>query len=266
VDIRSTVAPRSVWSLIRFKTDDAKGFKVWPVSLGLVLAPFVLAAIDSAISPKKEVKQLAQASATPTTQETVAAATTAPANPTPTPEFVSTPTVVPSPTATLVESPAATLTPTPTPKPTATPKSPTPTPTPESTATPAPTPTPFAKRPVKVDLMGQKPDKDDRIAIALVKKMKWSLSGDPVIAATEDGQEFLRVAGQSKNYPSLGVSGTVAHAGADSFGAIAEADIYLKAFNEAVGKDFEDYWAKALGEKPKANWLDALTFWRRYSA
>src|SRR6516162_1156104 len=38
-----------VWALLRLKTDGSKGFKAWPVALGLLVAPFLFAALGAAI-------------------------------------------------------------------------------------------------------------------------------------------------------------------------------------------------------------------------
>jgi len=171
--------------------------------------------------------------------------------------------------------PTATPRPTPTPKPT-----PTPTPTPPPTPEPTPTPTPFAKRVVKYDLEGQKPDKDDRAAMEIIKKMKWTLNGDPVIAAAEDSEQFLKVAAQMKDYPTFIVKMSVMGTGARSFdqsveiadkmraeGATEEeidkADklqnpfhAYLATSEKILGENFTNYWTNVLGEMPKANWFD----------
>lgn len=56
----------------------------------------------------------------------------------------------------------------------------------------------FKKRAVKLDLEGEEPTKDDRLAIAIIKKMKWSLDMDPTQAAWEDINEFYRVTDEMK--------------------------------------------------------------------
>ncbi len=63
-----------VWALLGLKTDGSKGFKAWPVCLGLVVAPFLLGVLGAAINPKKETKEVVQASATPAVQTAVSLA------------------------------------------------------------------------------------------------------------------------------------------------------------------------------------------------
>jgi T4 superinfection immunity protein len=157
-----------VWALLALKTDGSKGFKAWPVGLGLVVAPFLFGAFGAAINLQKETNEVVQASATPAVQETAAGTLTAmPAQqgaagaaavsmtpigtPMEQPAATPTPVATTKPTATPVEQPAATPTPVATTKPTATPaEQPAATPTPvaktKPTATPkavtAPSPTP----------------------------------------------------------------------------------------------------------------------------
>jgi hypothetical protein len=140
-----------VWALLGLKTDGSKGFKAWPVGVGLIVAPFLFGGLGAAINPKKETKEVAQASATPAVQETaVGILTAAPAQQ----NAASTVAGSMTPTATPVEQPAATPSPVATTKPTATPveqpaATPTPVATTKPTATPveqpAATPTPVAK-------------------------------------------------------------------------------------------------------------------------
>ena len=40
-----------VWALLGLKTDGSKGFKAWPVCLGLVVAPLLLGALGATINP-----------------------------------------------------------------------------------------------------------------------------------------------------------------------------------------------------------------------
>jgi Superinfection immunity protein len=160
-----------VWALLALKTDGSKGFKAWPVGLGLVVAPFLFGALGAAINLKKETNEVVQASATPAVQETAAGTLTAmPAQqgaagaaavsmtpigtPMEQPAATPTPVATTKPTATPVEQPAATPTPVATTKPTTTPveqpaATPTPVATTKPTATPAEqpaaTPTPVAK-------------------------------------------------------------------------------------------------------------------------
>jgi hypothetical protein len=139
-----------VWALVRLKTDGRKGFKAWPVGLGLIVAPFLFGALGAAITLKKGAKQIVQASATPAVRETAVgtltampaqegAAAAAAASMTPTATPVQQPAATPTPVATTkptdtpVEQPAATPTPVATTKPTATPKAlTTPSPTPKA--------------------------------------------------------------------------------------------------------------------------------------
>jgi len=107
-----------VWALLGLKTDGSKGFKVWPVGLSLVVAPFLFGALGAAINPKKEAKGVVQASARPIVQETAVGtptATTAQESGAGTAAASMTPTAPP------VEQPAATRSPVATAKPTATP-------------------------------------------------------------------------------------------------------------------------------------------------
>ena len=137
-----------VWALLALKTDGSKGFKAWPVGLGLVVAPFLFGAFGAAINLKKETNEVVQASATPAVQETAAGTLTAmPAQQ----GAAGAAAVSMTPIGTPVEQPAATPTPVATTKPTATPaEQPAATPTPvaktKPTATPkavtAPSPTP----------------------------------------------------------------------------------------------------------------------------
>src|SRR5262249_5680200 len=120
-----------VWALLGFKTDGSKGFKVWPVGLSLVVAPFLFGALGAAINPKKEIKEAGQASATPIVEATaVGTPTAAPAQEE---SAAGTAAASMTPTAPPAEQPAATRGPEATTKPTATPKAVTaPSPTPKS--------------------------------------------------------------------------------------------------------------------------------------
>jgi hypothetical protein len=131
-----------VWALLGLKSDGSKGFKVWPVGLGLVVAPFLFGALGATINPKKETKEVVQASATRAVQETAVGTPTA----TPGQESAaSAAAAYITPTATQVEQPGATPTPEATPKPTATPK---------AVATPSPTPNPGPLRRINKDVLG----------------------------------------------------------------------------------------------------------------
>ena len=138
-----------VWALLALKTDGSKGFKAWPVGLGLVVAPFLFGALGAAINLKKETNEVVQASATPAVQEAAAGTLTAmPAQqgaagaaaasmtpigtPVEQPAATPTPVATTKPTATPAEQPAATPTPVAKTKPRATPKAVTaPSPTPK---------------------------------------------------------------------------------------------------------------------------------------
>ena len=138
-----------VWALLALKTDGSKGFKAWPVGLGLVVAPFLFGAFGAAINLQKETNEVVQAFATPAVQEAAAGTLTAmPAQqgaagaaaasmtpigtPVEQPAATPTPVATTKPTATPAEQPAATPTPVAKTKPTATPKAVTaPSPTPK---------------------------------------------------------------------------------------------------------------------------------------
>lgn len=120
------------------------------------------------------------------------------------------------------------------------------------TASPTPTPTPFQKRTVKYDLQGEKPDKEDQILMAIIKNMKWSLSGDPDTAAREDAYEFRTVAEGMKSYPDFVMSVRVMSSGGESF-AQASREIYNNVWRNIVGGTFDVYWTKAIGESPQSS-------------
>jgi hypothetical protein len=150
-----------VWALLALKTDGSKGFKAWPVGLGLVVAPFLFGAFGAAINLKKETNEVVQASATPAVQEAAAGTLTAmPAQqgaagaaaasmtpigtPVEQPAATPTPVATTKPTATPAEQPAATPTPVATTKPTATPK---------AVTAPSPTPKPGPLRRINNDVL-----------------------------------------------------------------------------------------------------------------
>jgi hypothetical protein len=98
--------------------NSTKGFKAWPVGLGLVVAPFLFGALGAAINLKKETNEVVQASATPAVQETAVDILTA----MPSQEGAASAAAASmKPIAAPVEQPAATPTPVATTKPTATP-------------------------------------------------------------------------------------------------------------------------------------------------
>ena len=118
-----------VWALLALKTDGSKGFKAWPVGLGLVVAPFLFGAFGAAINLQKETNEVVQAFATPAVQEAAAGTLTAmPAQQ----GAAGAAAASMTPIGTPVEQPAATPTPVAKTKPTATPKAVTaPSPTPK---------------------------------------------------------------------------------------------------------------------------------------
>jgi hypothetical protein len=155
-------------------TDGGKGFNVWPVSLGLVVALFLFGALGAAINPKKETKEIVPASATPAVQERIVVAPTA----TPAQESV-TGIVAASrtPTATPVEQPAATPSPVATPKPTVTPR---------VVTTPSPTPKPGPLRKINKDVLGAYSKEDltemlDLYAIQDIDGVKQMVSQGKVV-------------------------------------------------------------------------------------
>ncbi|HEY1771466.1 MAG TPA: zinc ribbon domain-containing protein [Chthoniobacterales bacterium] len=154
------------------------------------------------------------------------------------------------------------------------------------TATQAtPTPTPFKKRIVRLDLEGEKPDKTEQIALAVIRKIKWSLSGDAATAAREDAAQFLTVAAGMKTYPDVAAKNIVVVTASDSFDESPEIEKRLKAsgmsedkieelisseesdspfannpsntyrdtFDSVVGKNYDEYWAKVIGESPQSS-------------
>ena len=147
-----------VWALLALKTDGSKGFKAWPVGLGLVVAPFLFGAFGAAINLQKETNEVVQASATPAVQEAAAGTLTAmPAQQ----GAAGAAAASMTPIGTPVEQPAATPTPVATTKPTATPaEQPAATPTrvektkPRATPAeqPAATPTPVEKQSLELPL------------------------------------------------------------------------------------------------------------------
>ena len=151
-----------VWALLALKTDGSKGFKAWPVGLGLVVAPFLFGAFGAAINLQKETNEVVQASATPAVQEAAAGTLTAmPAQqgaagaaaasmtpigtPVEQPAATPTPVATTKPTATPAEQPAATPTPVAKTKPTATPK---------AVTAPSPTPKPGPLHRINNDVLG----------------------------------------------------------------------------------------------------------------
>ena len=173
-----------VWALLGLKTDGSKGFKAWPVALGLVVAPFLFGALGAAINPKKETKEVVQASATPAVQETAVATLTA----TPAQESAAgTAAASMPPTATPVEQPAATLTPVATAKPTATLK---------AVTAPSPTPKPGALHKINNDVLGAFSKEDftemmDMYAIHDTDAVKQMVSEGKVVGLRQGALVYL---------------------------------------------------------------------------
>jgi hypothetical protein len=173
-----------IWALLGLKTDGSKVFKAWPVGLGLVVAPFLFAALGAAINPKKETKEVVQASATPAIQETAVGTLTA----TPAQErAASTVAASMTPTAIPVEQPAATPTPVATPKPTATPK---------AVTTPSPTPKPSPLHRINNDVLAAYSKKDftemmDMYAIQDTDAVKQMVSEGKVVGLRKGALVYL---------------------------------------------------------------------------
>jgi hypothetical protein len=173
-----------VWALLGLKTDGSKGFKAWPVGLGLVVAPFLFGALRAAINPKKETKEVVQASVTPAVQETAVRTLTA----TPAQESAaSTVAASMTPTATPVEQPAATPTPVATPKPTANPK---------AVATPSPTPKPSPLHRINNDVLAAYSKEDftemmDMYAIQDTDAVKQMVSEGKVVGLRKGALVYL---------------------------------------------------------------------------
>jgi hypothetical protein len=89
------------------------------------------------------------------------------------------------------------------------------------------------------------------------KQIKWSLNPNPVEQATEDAQEFLKLADAAKTYPNFNVSSIIAwvarRSSNDLPGLLSE---YSVAWSKLVGDNENDYWTRVLGEKPTKTWYD----------
>jgi hypothetical protein len=173
-----------VWALLRLKTDGSKGFRVWPVGLGLVVAPFLFGALAAAINPKKETKEAVQASATPAVQETTAATlTAAPAQR----SAVATVAASITPAAFPAEQPAATPTPVAAAKPAATPK---------AVTTPSPTPKPGPLHEINNDVLGAYSKEDftlmmDMYAIHDTDAVKQMVSEGKIVGLRKGALVYL---------------------------------------------------------------------------
>jgi hypothetical protein len=174
-----------VWALLGLKTDGSKGFKALPVCLGLVVAPFLFGALGAAINPKKETKEVFQASATPAVQETAVGTLTA----TPAQESAaSTVAASMTPTATPVEQPAAT-----TPAAVVTPR---PTATPKAVTTPSPTPKPSLLHRINNDVLAAYSKEDftemmDMYAIQNTDAVKQMVSEGKVVGLRKGALVYL---------------------------------------------------------------------------
>jgi hypothetical protein len=85
---------------------------------------------------------------------------------------------------------------------------------------------------VKLDLEGEQPTKEDRLAMAIIKKMKWSLDKDPTQAAYEDVSEYYRVTDDmhvKNGISNNGLAFVVLFSGADTFDNSSEVAKQLKA-------------------------------------
>jgi len=178
-----------VWALLGLKTDGSKGFKAWPVCLGLVVVPFLLGALGAAINPKKETKEVVQASATPAVQTAVGTLTVTPGQE----SAASTVAASITPTATPVEQPAATPTPVTTPTPTATPKAVT---TPSPTRTPSPTTKPSQLHRINNDVLAAYSKEDfiemmDMYAIQDTDAVKQMVSEGKVVGLRKGALVYL---------------------------------------------------------------------------
>jgi hypothetical protein len=184
-----------VWALLRLKTDGRKGFKAWPVGLGLVVAPFLFGALGAAINPRKETKEVVQASAPSAVHEAAtgiltatpaqeSAVATVPASMTLTASPAEQPATTPSPVAT---PPSATPTPVATPKPAATPK---------AVATPSPTPKPGRLHTINNDVLAAYSKEDftemmDMYAIHDTDAVKLMVSEGKVVGLRKGALVYL---------------------------------------------------------------------------
>ena len=193
-----------VWALLGLKTDGSKGFKVWPVGLSLVVAPLLFGALGAAIGPKKETKEVVQASATPVVQETAVGTPTAtPAQESP----AGTAAASITPTAASVEQPAATPGPVATAKPTATPVEQAtatrssvatikPAATPKAVAAPSPTPKPGPLHKINNDVLAAYSKEDfiemmDMYAIHDTDAVKQMVSEGKVVGLRKGAFVYL---------------------------------------------------------------------------
>ena len=194
-----------IWALLGLETDGSKGFKAWPVGLGLAAAPLLFGALGGAVNPKKETKVVVQASATPAVvQETAVGTLTAtPAQESAAGTVAASITLGPNPG----ERPAATATPLATPKPTPTPRAvaapsptplatPKPTPTPKAVAAPSPTPKPGKLRTINNDVLAAYSKEDfiemmDMYAIQNTDAVKQMVSEGKVVGLRKGALVYL---------------------------------------------------------------------------
>jgi Superinfection immunity protein len=173
-----------VWALLGLQTDGSKGFKAWPLGLGLFVAPFLFGALGAAINPKKETKEVVQVSARSAVQAAAVSTLTA----TPAQERgVGAVAASTTSTATPVEEPAATPTPVATPKPTVTPK---------PVATPSPTPKPGPLHKINNDVLAAYSKEDftemmDMYAIHDTDAVKQMVSEGKVVGLRRGALVYL---------------------------------------------------------------------------
>jgi len=173
-----------VWALLGLKTDAGKAFRAWPAALGLAVAPFLFGALGAAINPKKETKEVVQASATPAVQAMAAGALTATLAQEGAAGTVAAST---TPAASPAEQPAATRTPVATPKPTATPK---------AVTTPSPTPKPVPLHKINNDVLAAYSKEDftemmDMYAIHDTDAVKQMVSEGKVVGLRKGALVYL---------------------------------------------------------------------------
>ena len=173
-----------VWALLGLQTDGSKGFKAWPVGLGLVVAPFMFEALGAAINPRKETKEVVQVSATPAVHGTAAGTLTA----TPVQEStVATVAASMTPLASPAEQPAAAPTRTATPKSAA---------TPNAVTTPSPTPKPGLLHTINNDVLAAYSKEDftkmmDMYAIHDTDAVKQMVSEGKVVGLRKGALVYL---------------------------------------------------------------------------
>ena len=97
---------------------------------------------------------------------------------------------------------------------------------------------------------------DINTAQNLAKQIKWSLNPNPIEQATEDAQQFLKLAYAAKTFPNFNVATIIsffADRTANGLPGLAE---YGQTWSKLVGGNETDYWTRVLGEKPTKTWFD----------